>query len=104
MPWVTVSRASELLTIHTNTVRRRLTSGELEGRKDGARWLVHVAEDLESRNGAPDVGGDLLAFLQDQVRMKDEQIGELIYTLRDLQARALPAPRRSFWSKLFRKG
>lgn len=40
----TPEEAAEYLGISPYTVRQRLKSGELAGRKHGARWLIRVAD------------------------------------------------------------
>jgi excisionase family DNA binding protein len=41
---VTPNEAARYLGISTYTVCRRLKSGEIAGRKHGARWLIRVAD------------------------------------------------------------
>jgi len=108
MTELTVTEASRILGLSTATVKRRLVSGELTGRKEirpqGTRWLVEV--DTARINGSPQlidssVNGDrelttLVTVLQEELAARRREISELHVLLQNAQA-VLPAPRKPWW-------
>jgi len=111
---LTVSEASRILGLSAATVKRRLVSGELTGRKEtrpqGTRWLVEV--DTTRINGSPQlidssVNGDRelttmaarITSLESQLTTKDQQIDQLHHLLAQT---ALNSPQRQPWWKLWR--
>ena len=122
MAEVGIAEAARLLGVSEDTVRRRLKRGELQGTKvarpQGFTWAVelarsdmadghHVSEPMQPPPEAPaqdNKGSDLLEFLQEQIRVKDGQIGELVHTIREMQTYMLPAPKHgnSWWRRVGR--
>lgn len=122
MPLVTVGEAADLLKVSTQTIKRRLKNGTLQG----YIWLVDISEaevDRPILNEA--ISCDTLAAISremqrleqmveilqkelehrdGQLEAKDKQIEQLHVLLQQAQA-ALPAPRdnRSWWQRLWRK-
>jgi len=107
---LTVSEASRILGLSAATVKRRLVSGELAGRKEtrpqGTRWLVEV--DTARINGSPQliessVNGDRelttmadrIISLESQLTTKDQQIDQLHRLL--AQTALNQAPARPWW-------
>lgn len=100
---VGIKEAATMLGVSQDTIRRRLRRGTLKGeqveRPQGFTWAVHIEP---QQNDSAQLM-ELVAFLREQIAVKDGQIGELTYTLR-VQAKALPAPRsRNWWQRLFRR-
>jgi len=106
MAELSVSEASQILGLSVATVKRRLASGELTGRKEprpqGTRWLVEV--DAARINGSPQlidssVNGDreltMVAWLQEELSARRREISELHTLL--AQQTALSAGRRPWW-------
>jgi len=113
---MSIIEAAVTLGVSTNTIRRRLTSGLLTGKKTGNKWLINVEDDLENPsrfNGGSAKGREhqfpptpdaLLEVLQgeimtlkEQLEARTREIGELHQLL---GAKALnPAPHRwwQFW-------
>ena len=127
MALVTVGEAAGRLKVSTQTVKRRLKSGSLQGeQKDtpqGYIWLVNIPEDeadTTSRNGdiPSDTSADTskemqrldqmitmlekeLEYRGRQIENKDQQISELHVLLQQAQA-ALPAPKENHHSVWWR--
>jgi len=128
---LTITEAARAMGISSATVKRRLKTGELNGRQvtrpQGFLWVVEVDQDHSttppttgSRNGGSDgdsTGADLptlVTMLQAQVAAQTEELDarrrevqELHVLLQTAQA-ALPPPpaaeperRRGFWSWLW---
>lgn len=102
---VTIQEAAKHLGVSESAVRRRLRAGTMEGRQEriasGFRWVCILpinAYVTPTLNGTQ--SGELLEFLREQIRVKDEQIGILFDQLREANTRlALPAPQQSFWTQ-----
>jgi len=110
MAELTITEASRILGLSAATVKRRLVSGELTGRKEtrpqGTRWLVEV--ETARINGSPQlidssVNGDRelttmegrIASLETQLATKDQQIDQLHHLL--AQTALKQAPARPWW-------
>jgi len=106
----TVTEASRILGLSAATVKRRLVSGELTGRKEtrpqGTRWLVEVDTDHikvnpqvtdGSMEGSSTGAGELtmIAWLQEELSARRREISELHTLL--AQQTALSAGRRPWW-------
>ena len=80
---VSINEASDALHISTQTVRRRLAKGLIQGTKQktaqGYRWLIDIPDNQQNLS-RPNGNGDnaLLEVLRDQLKEKDRQIGELL--------------------------
>ena len=79
---VSINEAADALHISTQTVRRRLAKGLIQGTKQetaqGYRWLIDIPDnqqDLPQPSGNRD--NALLEVLREQLKEKDRQIGEL---------------------------
>ncbi len=79
---VSINDAAAALQISTQTVRRRLAKGLIQGTKretaQGYRWLIDIPDnqkDLSRAKGNND--NALLEVLREQLQEKDRQIGEL---------------------------
>jgi len=112
MTELSVTEAAQTLGLSTATIKRRLVSGELTGRKEprpqGTRWLVEVDTDRSKANppltnssveGSSTGAGELttlVAVLQEELAARRREISELHVLLQNAQA-ALPAPRRPWW-------
>ena len=78
---VSINEAADALHISTQTVRRRLAKGLIQGTKQetaqGYRWLIDIPDNQEEMlpNGSDD--NALLEVLREQLKEKDRQIGEL---------------------------
>jgi len=111
MAELTITEASRILGVSAATVKRRLTSGELTGRKEprpqGTRWLVEVDTDHVKGNpqitdgsmeGSSTGAGELtmIAWLQEELNARRREISELHVLLQTAQA-ALAAPRKPWW-------
>jgi hypothetical protein len=131
MPLVTVGEAADRLKISTQTVKRRLKNGTLQGeQKDTAQgyiWLVDISEaETDTTILNDDIPGDtsavtsremerldlMIEILQKelehrdgQLETKDRQIEQLHVLLQQAQA-ALPSPggtQRSWWRRVWRR-
>jgi len=107
MAELTITEASRILGLSTATVKRRLASGELTGRKEprpqGTRWLVEVDTDRppltdSSLDGSSTGAAELtmIAWLQEELTARRREISELHVLLQTAQA-ALAAPRKPWW-------
>jgi len=101
-----INEAAGILGVSSDTIRRRLKRGGLKGtrieRPQGFTWSVHLDEREQppmqldmSDQMTINAPMQLVEFLQEQLKAKDEQIGLLIHKLADVQA--LPAPKPSAW-------
>jgi DeoR/GlpR family transcriptional regulator of sugar metabolism len=109
---VTVPEAARLLRVSEHTVRRRLRSGELQGRQvassGGFAWMVEIPEEIQGDGPDSREMAAMKALVsrleaqveaqQEQLTAKDKQIEQLHVLLQQAQA-ALPAPRdgRPWW-------
>jgi len=104
---MSIVEAAATLGVSTNTIRRRLTSGLLTGKKTGNKWLINVEDDGGNKgrdHQSPPTADALLEVLQgeimtlkEQLEARTREIGELHQLL---GAKALnPAPHRwwQFW-------
>jgi len=106
---MSIVEAAATLGVSTNTIRRRLTSGLLTGKKIGNKWLINVDDDPGSSTKRqdpqfPPTPDTLLEVLQneiitlkEQLEARTREIGELHQLL---GAKALnPTPHRwwRFW-------
>jgi len=113
---VGITEAAWILGVSSDTIRRRLKRGELEGtrmeRPQGFVWAVRIDE-REQPPMQLDMGDQvnvstpmqLVEFLQEQLRTKDAHIGQLIHELGELRTdlKMLPPPRgTSWWRRLIR--
>jgi len=109
---MSIVEAAATLGVSTNTIRRRLTSGLLTGKKTGNKWLINV-EDLENPsrfNGdsakgrehqfppTPDIllevlQGEIMT-LKEQLEARTREIGELHQLL---GAKALNPASHRWW-------
>jgi len=107
---LTVAEASRILGLSAATVKRRLVTGELTGRKEtrpqGTRWLVKVDTNHvnvnppltdSSGNGDRELTtmADRIASLETQLATKDQQIDQLHRLL--AQTALNQAPTRPWW-------
>jgi len=107
---LTVTEASRILGLSAATIKRRLVSGELTGRKEtraqGTRWLVEI--ETARINGSPQLidssvndDRELTAMaaritsLESQLTTKDQQIDQLHHLL--AQTALKQAPARPWW-------
>jgi len=107
---LTVAEASRILGLSAATVKRRLVSGELTGRKEarpqGTRWMVEI--DTARINGSPQLidssangdralttMADRIESLETQLTAKDQQINQLHHLL--AQTALKEAPARPWW-------
>ena len=79
---VSINEASDALHISTQTVRRRLAKGLIQGTKQKTAQGCRLASgipDNQQNLSRPNGNGDnaLLEVLRDQLKEKDRQIGEL---------------------------
>jgi len=109
MAELTVTEASRILGLSAATVKRRLVSGSLTGRKEtrpqGTRWLVEVDTDHikgnrqvtdSSVNGSTGAGElTMIAWLQEELTARRQEIQQLHILLS--QQTALNAARRPWW-------
>ena len=79
---VSINEAADALHISTQTVRRRLAKGLIQGTKQetaqGFRWLIDIPDNLQTLSRP--IGNDdnaLIEVLREQLKEKDRQIGEL---------------------------
>jgi len=103
---LSIAQAAEHLKVSTDTIRRRLKAGELEGSKAGRTWRVFLPE---SGTRTTESDGKLVAALEAHIEsqgqvIKDQvkQIAELHQLLARAQT-ALPAPGQPWWKKVFGK-
>lgn len=103
---LSIAQAAEHLNVSTDTIRRRLKGGELEGNKAGRTWQVFLPEP-GTRTTEND--GKLVAALEAHIESQGQvietqatQIAELHQLLARAQT-ALPAPGQPWWKKLFGK-
>jgi len=105
-----IAEAAKILDVSPDTIRRRLKRGELTGqrieRPQGFTWAIHLDEHVQlpmqpdtHDRADVDTHMQLVEFLQEQLRTKDAQIGQLIYELGELRSdiKALPAPQGTSW-------
>jgi len=108
----TVTEASRILGLSAATVKRRLVSGELTGRKEarpqGSRWLVEIGTDRTKVNppltdsshtqltDSSELTTTLVTMLQEELTARRREISELHVLLQNAQA-ALPAPHKPWW-------
>jgi len=110
MAELTVAEASQILGLSAATIKRRLVSGELTGRREprpqGTRWLVEIDTDRikvnqqvinSSVNGDSTGAGELtiIAWLQEELTARRREVQELHTLL--AQQTALNAGRRPWW-------
>jgi len=106
MAELTVTEASRILGLSTATVKRRLASGELTGRKEprpqGSRWLVEIDTERpqvtdSSLEGSSTGTAELtmIAWLQEELTARRREVAELHQLL--AQQTALNAGRRPWW-------
>jgi len=105
---VSVGEASRRLGVSTDTIRRRISKGELTAHQEptpqGFRWEIELGPDDQPLNGHDGDGELLVTILQAQVQAQAEEldarrreVSELHVLLQTAQA-ALTAPeRRSWW-------
>jgi hypothetical protein len=119
---VTVPEAARMLGVSEHTIRRRLRSGDLQGRQvasvGGFTWMVEVPEELQVENADSremtamkalvsrleaqiEAQQEQLGVFASQLASKDRQIEQLHVLLQQAQA-ALPPPRGKPWWKLWR--
>jgi len=91
----TIAEAAARLGVSTNTIRRRLTSGVISGRKVGGKWVIPLADEPET--GDQDQSGEV-EWLREQLRTKDQQIDQLHQLLGQSALNASPRP---WWRRLF---
>jgi len=108
MTELTVAEASRILGLSTATIKRRLASGELTGRKEtrpqGTRWLVEVDTDRPQITDSSLKGSStgtaelttLVTVLREELAARRREISELHVLLQNAQA-ALPAPHKPWW-------
>ena len=103
---LSITQAAEHLNVSTDTIRRRLKAGELEGEKAGRTWQVFLPEP-GTRTTESD--GKVIAALEAHIESQGQvieaqttQIAELHQLLARAQT-ALPAPREPWWKKVFGK-
>jgi len=108
MAELTVTEASRILGLSTATVKRRLVSGELTGRKEprpqGSRWLVEVDTNrpqitdssLEGSSTGTAELTTLVTVLREELSARRREVQELHVLLQTAQA-ALAAPRKPWW-------
>jgi len=116
---LTVTEAAQVLGISTATVKRRLASGELTGRKEprpqGSRWLVEVDTDHPQVTDSSVEGSStgtaelttLVTVLQEELAARRQEVQQLLAThheeIRELHVllqnsqTALNAGRRAWW-------
>ena len=95
--WYTVSEAASILNVSTETIRRYIRSGKLEGRKDGKQWMVKLEDAGQSRpqmtdDVATSVATDVVRLeyenerLEERNRMLQDQINMLKERIKELEA------------------
>jgi len=101
---LSIAQAASHLGISTDTVRRRLKDGSIEGELKGGRWVITLPADT-TEHLSPD--GDLVAALQRHIgdlehalSEKDRQISELHAILTRATTPALPEPARTWWKRI----
>jgi len=108
---VGIKEAAEILEVSTDTIRRRLKRGELEGtrmeRPQGFVWAVRIGEREQPHmqlhmNDQVSITApmQLVEFLQEQLKAKDEQIGLLIHKLAEVKVLPAPKPSARWWRRL----
>ena len=80
--WCPVSEAARILGVSPKTVIRRIKRGELQGRKEGNRWVVNLSDIAGQVSGqmsdmiGTDVGqlsrGDIAALKERVARLEEE--------------------------------
>jgi len=92
MAYVGIHEAARALGVHENTIRRRLSKGELTGKQEGQKWLINLPDEV-----VVSPRQDL-----DKVRWLEEQLGLALATIREqnglitrLTERALPSGQES---------
>jgi len=106
MAELTVTEASRILGLSAATIKRRLASGELTGRKEprpqGYTWMVEVDTDRpqikdssleESSTGTAEL--TMITWLQEELTARRREVAELHQLL--AQQTALNAGRRPWW-------
>ncbi len=112
---VTIQDACQRLGISDSTMRRRIRGGRVHAEKEGNIWMVVLPDGDEPVNGHQPSQTDkeveglhqLVGFLQEQITVKDGQIGQLLSEMTELRQLALPAPssqenqRPPWWRRIF---
>jgi len=92
----TIAETAARLNIHTNTVRRRLNRGELQGHQESGKWFVDLpGEQADSTTDSTTDSTELITFLKEVIKTQGEQIGSLLNQLGEVKM--LPAPKPSAW-------
>jgi len=126
--WCPVSEAARILGVSPKTVIRRIKRGELQGRKEGNRWVVNLS-DISGTDVGQLSGADIAAlkeriarleeenrllrervqelreerlFLRDRILALEGTISALQETLKTLSQKALPPTGESLGQKLKR--
>jgi excisionase family DNA binding protein len=84
--WYTVSEAASLLSVSTETVRRRIRTGKIEGRKQGNQYVVKLTSvsDFVAQS-VPQVTAMSMAQLENDVRLLEERNRMLEKRVRELE-------------------
>jgi len=107
---MSIVEAAATLGVSTNTIRRRLTSGLLTGKKTGNKWLINV-EDWGNAKGRehqfPPTPDALLEMLQGEIMTLKEQLDARTREIGELHqllgAKALEGPGNQPWWAFWRR-
>jgi len=98
----TISQAAVHIGVSTDTIRRRIRSGQLKAEKVGGMWSVEVPETAQD---GPRIAGDglerLVLVLEAQLEAKDQQILQLHQILATRQLTG-QADRTRWWQFFWR--
>lgn len=133
MPALTIAEASARLGVSPDTIRRRISRGELPARKEKGKYLVEITPAPDppvatapagpaagtevAASGTPamsmvqgDETGDLrrtISILETELTARTREIHELHILLQQAQTATLPAgwrqDRRPWWRRIFQK-
>jgi len=116
MPEVTITEAARLLGLSTDSIRRRISKGDLKSRKvassHGEMYMVEIPDDtpavgespqtaLTNNNAEVEALRQTISILETELEARRREISELHILL---QRASLPAPRVEripWWRRLF---
>ncbi len=99
--WHDLDKAADMIGISSDAVRKRITRGTLEGKKESGRWKVFIEDNR------PDETGQLVKQLQSEnefLRQQLHQQSVIIFNLSE-GIKLLEAPKQppGLWQRIFNR-
>jgi len=74
--WITVKETAKIRNCTERNILKLIGKGELQGKKNGRRWLVLIDTSEQSPEQSPN-STELISMLKGQLQEKDSQISKL---------------------------